>query len=477
MIHDARIFEQNPWWRDPGMIRFDSHLVPLRGGAFSWQPAVLEDIPFRPGDLSTLRGPRQVGKTTTTKLMIRRLLDQGQQRVLYYSFDLDRESAALPDVIRRAKALSGFPAGSWYIFLDEVTSVPDWQRGIKYAWDAGLTRGDFVLCTGSSARRMGTEQLPGRRGRGGDYLQLPISFRDYCRSVCGIPLPEQSLSAAEVLHPEGRDLLKQVYHSAEALQAALAVYRNIGGFPAAVKDYLAGGQVSPETFAMLWAMLSNEMRQARLDPVSAVKLIERVGISAGSSLTWHAASEAMGVSSHNTAHQYALALAESFMLLMVYHWSVGGGFEPRKQRKIYFIDPLLGHVPAALSPGARRPDEDGMLEGLVAAGLFRSSIDYATQAEPLPGAFGCWRSTRGRELDFVLPSSRGGKGQDRMAVEVKGDGAADIHGAVLSIRRTFGHGMVVTRTRFEPDADIPLIPVPVLLAVLREHTRREMSEL
>ena len=479
MPDDNRLIEQNPWWRTPDAVRSDPHLAQLRKSPFRWDPPALSDIPLRLGDLDTLRGPRQVGKTTTLKRMVERLTDRGERRVLYYSFDLERDNADIPDVIRRAKTLSAFPAGPWYLFLDEVTSIPDWQLGVKYAWDSGLTREDFVLCTGSSARRMGTEQLPGRRGSGRNYLQLPLSFGDFCRTAVGIGLPDDSMSVAEILDPRGRILLRELYPFSEPLQGALAAYRQVGGLPAAVGDYMSAGAVSRDTFAMVWATLAHEIGQARLDATAALKLIERVGISLGSSLSWKGAADAMGVGSHNTAHQYAMALAESFALLMVYHWSVGGGFEPRKQRKLYFIDPLVGRLPAALAPGSRMPNEDGVTENLVAAALFRSSTEHVTQSEPLPGAFGYWRSTQGRELDFVVPTDPGSgpSAEGRIPIEVKGDGAAELSGAVSSIRRSFGRGIVATRTVFDPDGDVPLIPVPILLLALRDRSERRSSTL
>jgi hypothetical protein len=477
MADDPRIIEQNPWWRSRDVITSDPHLVRARTSPFHWEPPVLAAIAPQPGNLDTLRGPRQVGKTTSAKRMLERLVARGERRVFYYSFDLERDNAAIPDVIRRAKALCGFESGSWYLFLDEVTTVPDWQRGIKYAWDAGLTREDYVLCTGSSARRMGTEQLPGRRGKGRDYVQLPMSFRDFCRSVRGIDLPEETASIGEVAGEAGRMLLRRLYLHTEALQAAFGAYRQVGGLPAAIADYVAGGGVSSETFAMIWATLSHEIQQARLDTTAALKLLERVGVSLGSSLSWQSAAESMGAGSHNTAHQYAVALAESFVLLLVFHWSVGGGFEPRKQRKLYFLDPLVGYLPATLAPGMRTPSADGVTEGLVATALFRAASEYVTQAEPALGALGYWRSSKGREIDFVVPDDTGDARGRRIAIEVKGDAPAAIRNAVLSIRRSFGRGIVATRTVFEPESNVPLIPVPVLLAALRERTERTMSPL
>jgi predicted AAA+ superfamily ATPase len=115
------------------------------------------------------------------------------------------------------------------------------------------------------------------------------------------------------------------------------------------------------------------------------------------------------------------------------------------------------------------PSEDGTTEGLVAAALFRSSIDHVTQSEAVPSGRGYWRSKQGREIDFVVPAA---SGDVRVPIEVKGDGAAALRNSMFSIRRSFGRGLVATRTVFRPDGDVPLIPTPVLLAALGERTER-----
>lgn len=477
MVADTKLYELNPWWNDPAAIGRDRHIVQFQASPFHWDPPAFLDIPLRKGDLSTLRGPRQVGKTTTLKRMIQKLLAQGERRMLYYSFDTEKSNEEIPHVIRRAKGISGLPPGSWYFFLDEVTAIPDWQRGVKYAWDAGLLRDDFVLCTGSSAHRMGTEQLPGRRGKGRNYLQLTVSFRDFCRLARGIELPEEMLSIDGCFKPSGREVLQQLYRRHEALSAALSVYSRIGGFPAAVADQMSQGAVSQETVATLWALIVHEIQQSRLDSRAALKLIERTGVSLGSTLSWQTAADAMGVGSHNTAQDYTRALAESFVLMTLYYWDMSGGFEPRKQRKLYVMDPLISYLPSRLELGSRIPNEDGIIESLVAVGLFRSASEQITQSEGSLSALGYWRSRDGREIDFVVPSRSARDKKERIPVEVKGDAPSELKGAAISIQRSFGRGIIATRGVFNLDGDVPRIPVAVLLAALDERTERRLSTL
>jgi hypothetical protein len=473
----ALVVASNPWWVNPRAIDSDPHITRLRSGPFIWTPPVMGDIPLREGSVHTLRGPRQVGKTTTAKRLIEQLLQRGERRVFYYSFDLETDNTAIPLIIQQAKTAADPGEGPWYLFLDEVTAIPDWQRGIKFAWDQGLIRNDFVLCTGSSARRMGTEQLPGRRGNGRDFLQLTVSFRDFCRTVRGIELPDTTTPVHEWPSSSGVAAARRLNLQQAELGAALDVYTRIGGFPAALRDYATTGNISYTTIGAMWAMIANEIRQAELDPTAALKLVDRVGRSLGSPLSWSAAAEAMDVGSHNTARSYVKALAESFALLIIHYWDAQGSFEPRKQRKVYFIDPLFADVYSAAASGVRTAPPDGILEGIVGCALFRSASEHLTQADPTIGSIGYWRSRDGREIDFVVddPASLGG--MHRFPVEVKGDSAAGINSATASIRRTFKRGIVVTRTTFDVRADILAVPAAVFLAGLPERTERRLSTL
>lgn len=138
---------------------------------------------------------------------------------------------------------------------------------------------------------------------------------------------------------------------------------------------------------------------------------------------------------------------------------------------MYYIDPLLAEIAPSLMPGARRPPLDGLVENAVAVGLFRSAARVLTQAGAVPGAVGYWRSSNDRELDFVVPADRRGRG-GRVPVEVKGDNDSGIGHARLAIRKAYGEGVVAARTAFDPSGDVPVIPIPVLLAALADVPQR-----
>lgn len=448
----------------------------LENQLFRWDPPVLDAVEMGPGRVHTLRGPRQVGKSTTAKRLIRRLLDHGERRVLYFSFDLATAQGDVAHVIQRARQLHPDPEGPWHLFLDEVTTVPEWQLGVKYVVDNGPADEDFILCTGSSARKVGSEQLPGRKGMGRHYLQLPLSFRDFSLSALGLELPESTLTPGEMLTPHGSQILKQLNLSQAELERAWRIYIDAGGFPAAVNNYMEHGEVRPETVEMLWDIIAGDVRDLGRSDVATLKLLERVGRSLGAPLAWESLAEDMDAT-QPTARSYVEVLSESFMLLTVLTWDTSGkGLSARKQRKVYFIDPLLARVGPQLVPGSRLPAPDAVKENLVGIGLYRAATDRLVQFNPLMGSLGFWRSGRGTEIDFVVAEDVAGVRGDRIPIEVKGDSTRGISKARRSISPVFGRGIIVTNSLLDLEHEIPTVPVPLFVAALRERpVRKPMS--
>ena len=476
-VPDSQILHLNPWWRDPGSVERDPKIRALESRSFHWDPPALDAIEVGLQRVHTLRGPRQVGKSTTAKRLIQRLLQQGETRVLYHTFDLSTSHADIAEVVYRARQLHPDPDGPWYLFLDEVTTMADWQLGVKYIVDNGPSDQDFILCTGSSARKVGSEQLPGRKGRGRHYLQLPVSFRDFCVYALRINLPDQTLTPGQMLTPGGLRVLRTLNLATSDLERAWRIYQEVGGFPAAIDDYLRDGEVRSETVDMLWDIIAGDVRGLGRSDVATLKLLERVGRSLGAPLAWESLAEDMDVS-QPTARDYVELLAESFMLLAVFAWDTSGkGLSARKQRKVYFVDPLLGRVAQQMVPGARLPDPDAVRENLVGIGLYRAGTDRLVQVDPVMGSLCFWKSGRGTEIDYMVaepsPDVRG----DRLPVEVKGDSISAIANARRSISPVFGRGVIVTSSRLDLEHEIPTVPAPIFLAALRERPERKPTSI
>src|SRR6266705_4073013 len=183
--------EQNQWWLEPKAIHADQRIVEWESSQFKWTPRLGETFDWNLDIVYVLRGPRQVGKTTLVKLKIRERMDAGVEprHIFYYPCDLVEGPDRLVKIItsyqdstRRDKQTR------LYLILDEISSVKDWQKGIKLLYDSGRLKKCTVILTGSHSidLRKATETLARRRGeveklkdQTPDKILLPAKFAEY----------------------------------------------------------------------------------------------------------------------------------------------------------------------------------------------------------------------------------------------------------------------------------------------------------
>ena len=465
-----RLREQNPWWGDPSAIDRDPALQELAEFPFQRPLALLGSLKIDLPIVYTLRGPRQVGKTTALKMLVQRLIGSGipSTNVLYYSLDLEREPEAIVELVNRGRAIGA--EGRRYILLDEISAVPDWQRAVKYLRDNTPARNDFFVLTGSIASdiRRGAERLPGRRGPAADLdkILLPLSFSEFVAAVDrSLPEPEVRLRPDSLIsNPEETSgILERHLLFLPALDRHLEAYARVGGFPAAVRDYLAEGtrEVTDATVRALWDIIAGDVSRIGRDPAVAMKLLERLSISLGSPISWTQLAEAIGVASPATAEEYARALAEAFELLVVYSWDTSRATRaPKKMKKLYAVDPIILRFPERITYSTRLPDLPLLVENIVALALFRSAERELVEAFPVPQALFYWRSSAGREIDFLV-----GRAPTKLPVEVKYQ--QSITGRdTLVIRQSFGSGILLSRNTLDLSGPVKIVPVSLFLWLL-----------
>ena len=134
----------NPWWENPGNIELDRYISAYQQSLIQWRPDVFSKFDFNQDAVYTLRGPRQVGKTTLTKMIIRDLLKSGvsPKAIFYYSCDLIPGAEEVFQLIRQYHEFSQpLKFKRRYVFLDEISLVPNWQHAVKQVIDLGRVRG------------------------------------------------------------------------------------------------------------------------------------------------------------------------------------------------------------------------------------------------------------------------------------------------------------------------------------------------
>lgn len=454
----------NPWWVNPSWEAADPQLTDARRAPFDRTPRVLADIV--PPNLYTLRGPRRVGKSTVLKQTVARLCAEGvdPRRICYFAADALATFQDLINLFQAARML--FPdLGDQprYFLLDEVTAIPEWQRGVKWARDNTLASGDCVVATGSSAHDVdaGVTYLAGRRGQAVrlDRLLLPMAFPEFVRCA-GFTLPTPpALPFRSFATEDGRRTCQDALVHIGTLVEAFEAFLLVGGFPQAVADYRRSAQVSDGFARDLWDVLQADVRALGMTrPEQGLRLLERVASSLTGPLALRTLGEELAVS-HTTAGAWLSALADAYLALFLFQES-GGVPDIRRQRKIYPIDPFLARLPARRAPGAFDPEPSRLAEAALAAAIFRAVGGDAIDRFGEPGHLFYYRSPRGAEVDFIVPSFGVGPEHERgaYAAESKYVDAVTVNDSKAMVVN-FGGGLLVTRGAIDLEQQTPGVTV------------------
>lgn len=482
MLSEDQIVSYNSWWSDPGWESTDPHLRRLGQAPITLPSPQVDEIDLTSEGVHILRGPRQVGKSTDLKLLVRRAISSGMgpRQVVYLSLDaLERQPvAAVSECIGRALDLARTQSVARLLLLDEVTTVDRWQTAVKVLWDSGAIDRDVVVCTGSSAIDLvlgAAERLPGRRGSGKDFLVLPQSFAAFATTVENTP-PGLGLTVGEMLSANGKEELLSARIHLPALQRAFDRYLTFGGLPAAVAE-AAQGEPGPSerTRRILWDSLVKEVQQRGASIPATNALLERMMRSLGSKVSWSQMAKEMGVSlgrtgmtstgrtDPRTLQSYVELLAANYFAIVLYFWRHDSGSgNVAKDKKIYFGDPLLEAITAERLSLTR--DQHARIENAIALALYRRYEPAERSAENFvaPENLHVWGTRRGGEIDFVC-----GRRDSIEAVEVADWMSINRQKATAPMRALPNRpSIVATRNQLEFGTSANLVPAALLLWAL-----------
>lgn len=66
----------NPWWFFKDWDKYDKNLSEWENQKVKWIPEWINDVSLKPSSLNFIYGPRQTGKTTGVKLLIKKLIEE-----------------------------------------------------------------------------------------------------------------------------------------------------------------------------------------------------------------------------------------------------------------------------------------------------------------------------------------------------------------------------------------------------------------
>lgn len=312
------ILKQNPWWSTTGWEGHDYHLRNLQAVKFKYRR--VEDAAME-GGVRILYGPRQVGKTTWIKQQISEKIRQGAKPADFFYLNAE----TLKDRFELAETI-GLVCKTYaprHIFVDEISSLNEWEYGIKVLVDAGDLDGKTIILTGSSSLNLlrKAERLPGRTGPGRYKFRFyPLSFAEVA-ALYGI----RAASPKEALLHLDR------------LNAILRKYFLHGGYIRAL-NYLDQKRLLDEPlFAIYSSWIDGELSKAGKTMQTATEIMDGVALAMTNETSWSSLARS---ASHPTIASYVEVLQDMFVLSCLEKSRRASAGAPRN-KKIYFADPFL----------------------------------------------------------------------------------------------------------------------------------------
>ncbi|HII53306.1 hypothetical protein COT30_02000 [Candidatus Micrarchaeota archaeon CG08_land_8_20_14_0_20_49_17] len=483
------IRKQNPWWESRQRINEDPKLKDYDFARIKWAPRLRKYIDLHKDVVYSIRGPRQVGKTTLMKLMIRETLEKSNPaNCMYFSCDLVRDNSALSDLLETYLTwVSALNNERVFIFLDEISSVRDWQKAIKLFVDIHGNGNIMIMLTGSHTIdiKNSTERLPGRVGER-EHVQthkifLPMKFAEYVemrspelyQQVRGFRLDvaeertKQFMALANGnIPPSANDLIRIV----PELDALLDEYLITGGIMIAVNEYAGHKRISTQTYEIYVRQLAGDMARIGREEKTAKLILAAMLKRMGSTYSWNCIKKDAGIASQPTIDQYVNLLQHMFVLAIYYKAETDGTVKHAGDKKVHILNPFIFHAiygwlinPAqdtyqsAVEFITNPENKSRLIESVVADHLNRAvhNIRPTDNYDPSDFIF-YFRTKKGHEVDFALKAQGG-----LFGFEVKYQNS--INPEDFKGLAKLGKGCMVSRRELLQKGRFAVIPVSLFL--------------
>ena len=487
---------ENPWWANKKSIYEDNAIISVDSCPVNWIPRMFYRFALDNDVINTLRGPRQVGKTTLVKLLIKKLLENDIEgrRIFYWRCDLIQGPKDLVNLLNSyIDSTRDIFDNRLYIFLDEISSVKDWQNGLKYLIDGGKLKNVLVILTGSHTIdiKKASERLPGRRGDVDmiyDKIFVPMKFSEY------VELRDKDLKMVmrdlDLLNVEKRESIffKLAKSDIPREINELNLYFNkidrlydeyllTGGIIKAICSYLENGLISDVIYNTYVTSTIGDIKRWGKRESYLLQLIKLLIDRLSSPVSWNSLKKDTDVGSSSTISEYIDILKSSFVSCPIYQIdrSKGGPNIP-KDKKVYFLDPFIFHAlrswtdqesayEGSLKYLSDSINKSKLTESVVCNHFIRHLYNlYPSDLfDPSRNLF-YWRRNN-HEVDFIMKIKN-----DYIPIEVKYQnniGGSDYKGIYSFYSADSEYkGILASKNTLDIHNEITTIPIPLLLLII-----------
>lgn len=316
----------------------------------------IEKVLFK-GNIITILGPRQAGKTTLAKNIL-----SSQSSGGYFDCQLaEVRDCFIPGVPKKIKELIGEKT---IVVFDEAQTIQDIGSILKVFHDTYPAI--QVIATGSSSFDLANKINEPMTGRVFEFILLPLS-------------------------------IEEIKKSKLLLETDVHTLMQYGMYPAVV-----GAESTEERDLILKNLVTNYLYkdvfvfESIRNPRVFEQLVKLLALQVGQMVSINELSQSLGIS-RSVVQRYIRLLEQSFIIKVIHSFSNNPRTELKKAFKVYFYDNGVRNVLVGMNvPITERTDRGSLFEN-----FFLGERLKAFTLEPFPPEILFWRTRKGLEIDFI----------------------------------------------------------------------------
>ncbi|MCK4818855.1 ATP-binding protein, partial [bacterium] len=333
-----------------------------------------------------------MGKSTLLKQWMLTLLHEGvnPQHIAFLTGELIDDHHVVVRLVQDILSHKSSDA-PFYLILDEVTYIREWDKAVKFLADAGFMEGVILIVTGSDLIliREARTRFPGRRGKADkvNFHLRPLSYSETLRL-------KKTLTNTQI----EEIIISGTNPSEEILRILYEEFKNFlihGGYLTAINDMAMEKRILPATFSIYSDWIRGHMVKRGKKEHFLHEILSAIIKQYGSQTTWHSLSSQLSIDHHRTIADYVETLVSMdavFIQQAILENKLTAA--PKKARKVIFTDPFIFHAVRSWLQQVQCPFKDQVLfavndphlagklvEGVVTANYSRKYPTFYIKAE------------------------------------------------------------------------------------------------
>jgi hypothetical protein len=296
-----------------------------------------------------------------------------------------------------------------YIFIDEITFVKDWTRGIKHFADLGKLRNCTMILTGSNSHdlKYEIERMPGRRGQDSDLdkILFPLSFREYVE----FRDPEVASKIYDI-----KSAQKNYSFYRKSLEKYLNNFLLTGGFIRTINNFAVNGKIDIDVYQQYLSWVLGDLAKLGKKESYSRQIFERIIESITTNIGYDTIAKKTSINSHLTVENYLDIMESNFIVKILHQIDINKKLPAlRRTKKIYFQDMFLlwvflGYV-FGLSDyfsGSKNRISDSLFKSKLVENLIMSHLMKLENSVNWSNITFFFRNVNQTEVDFVVRSRK-----------------------------------------------------------------------